>query len=84
MRTVVIRSEIERLIHQAPFQPFVLNIENGDRVTIEHAENIAFDPGAGNRDGSQDFYVLTRGIRLHAAFDAVTSVALQDTHGRPR
>ena len=45
MKTAVVRAEVQRLFRQVPFRPFVLNLENGDRITIEHPENIAFDPG---------------------------------------
>ena len=34
MKTAVVRAEVQRLIRQAPFRPFVLNLENGDRITI--------------------------------------------------
>ena len=44
MRADAIRAEVIRMIHQAPFRRFVLSMENGDRVTIGHPENIAFDP----------------------------------------
>lgn len=75
MRTEVIRAEIERLVRQAPFQPFFLTLENGDRVPIDHPENIAFEPGP---EGSSDFYVLSGRLRLFSTFDAVSSVALRD------
>lgn len=75
MRTEAVRSEVMRMVRQAPFRPFVLSMENGDRVTIGHAENIAFEP-----DGeSGDFYVISRGIRLFGTFDAVSSVAAADS-----
>ena len=59
------------MVRTAPFRPFVLSMENGDRVTIGHPENIAFDPD-GN---SADFYVISGSIRLFGTFAAVTSVA---------
>ena len=78
MRTKVVRAEIQRLIRQAPFQPFVLTLESGDRVTIGHPENIAFDPGESdaNGDGSIDFYVIAGPLRVYSTFEAVSSVAL--------
>lgn len=80
MRTEVIRAEIQRLLRQAPFQPFVLTVESGDRIPIEHPENIAFDPGTnGTEGGSSDFYVISRQLRVYSTFGAVTSVALLDT-----
>ncbi|HUY32249.1 MAG TPA: hypothetical protein VMV69_05675 [Pirellulales bacterium] len=82
MRTAHVRTEIQRLIRQAPFRPFVLNLENGDRVTIEHPENIAFDPGIDGPDiGSSDFYVISRSLRFYSTFEAVTHVALADLEG---
>ena len=44
MRADSIRSEVRRMVRQAPFRPFVLSMENGDRISIGHPENIAFDP----------------------------------------
>jgi hypothetical protein len=82
VRTEVVRGEVFGLVRQAPFRPFVLNLENGDRITIEHPENIAFDPGTnGTRSGSSDFYVISGNLRFFGTFDAVTSVALADTEG---
>ena len=78
MRTKVIRTEIQRLLRQAPFRPFVLSLENGDRVTIEHPENIAFDPSV-NGSGSSDFYAISGSLRLFSSFEAVSSVALLDS-----
>ncbi len=75
MRADAIRNEVLRMIHQAPFRPFVLSMENGDRVTIGHPENIAFDP----EGGSPDFYVISGRIRLFGTFDAVSSVATADS-----
>lgn len=75
MRADSIRSEIVRMVHQAPFRPFVVALENGDRVTIGHPENIAFDP-EGEFD---DFYVISGRVRLFSTFDAVSWVGAADT-----
>lgn len=53
-------------------------MENGDRVIIEHPENIAFDPTA---RGAGDFYVITGRLRFFSTFEAVTSVSLIDSEG---
>ena len=79
MRIEVVRSELRRLLRQVPFRPFALNLENGDRIIIEHPENIAFDPGADGSAGSSDFYVIARTLRVFSTFEAVTSVALIDS-----
>jgi hypothetical protein len=82
MRTEVVRAEVFRLMRQAPFRPFILSVENGDRITIDHPENIAFDPGTnGSGSGSVDFYVISGDLRFFGTFDAVTGVALADTDG---
>jgi hypothetical protein len=73
MRVELIRSEIQRLLRQVPFRPFILALENGDRVLIEHPENIAFDPRAG---ASSDFYVLSGSVRLFSTFEAVSSATM--------
>ena len=78
MRADLFRSEVVRLLRTAPFQPFVLNLENGDRLPIVHPENIAFDPTASNGRRTNEFYVVTSLMRFVGTFEAVTSIALQD------
>lgn len=78
MRTQVVRAEVERLLRQRPFRAFVMTLESGDRLTIEHPENIAFEPGD---VGSRDFYVLTGQLRMFSTFDAVSNTALLDNGG---
>jgi hypothetical protein len=78
-RVEAIRSEVQRLLRTAPFRPFALVMENGDRIVIEHPENIAFDPTATNGSSrSAEFYVISRQLRLFSTFGAVTTVALLD------
>ena len=78
-RADTIRGEVRRLIKANPFRPFALSLENGDRIMIEHPENIAFDPGATNgKSGSDDFYVISSQLRVFSNFSAVTSVAIVD------
>ncbi len=79
MRAEVVRSEVRRLLRQVPFRPFALSMENGDRIVIEHPENIAFDPGRNGTGGSSDFHAISRGLWVYSTFDAVTTVALVDT-----
>jgi hypothetical protein len=78
MKVQAIRTEVQRLIRQSPFRPFVISLDNGDRVTIEHLENIAFEPDNGENKGSEDFYVLTPRLRVYSTFEAVNSVSLLD------
>jgi hypothetical protein len=75
------RSEIQRLIRQVPFRRFALQMENGERIVIEHPENIAFDPDANGSAGSSEFYVISGRLRFFSTFEAVTSVVLMDRGG---
>ena len=79
MRTEVIQTAIRDLLRQVPFQPFALNMENGDRIVIEHPENIAFDPGDNGAPRRSNFSVISQHVVFFSSFDAVTSVALLDT-----
>lgn len=74
------RAEIHRLMRAVPFRRFILTLESGDRVLIEHPENIAFDP-EGKGDGADEFYVITGRLRLFRTFGAVSSVTLADLGG---
>jgi hypothetical protein len=53
-------------------------MENGDRIIIEHPENIAFDPGGNGPPPRSDFSVISRQLFFIGTFEAVTSVALID------
>ena len=74
-----IRSEILKMIRATPFRPFALTMENGDRIMIGHPENIAFEPGSSEGiGGSEDFYVISGGLRMFSTFGAITSIAVLD------
>ncbi len=79
-RIEAIRTKIHRLMRAVPFRRFVLSLESGDRVLIEHPENIAFDPEPKGAD-SDEFYVITGRLRLFSTFGAVSSIALADQDG---
>jgi hypothetical protein len=72
MQVELIRSELQRLLRQVPFRPFVITFVGGERAVIEHPENVAFDPRPGS---SSDFYVLSGSLRLFSTFGAVSSLA---------
>jgi hypothetical protein len=79
-RADTIRAEVHRLIRATPFRRFILILESGDRVLIEHPENIAFDPEA-KESGSDEFYIITGRLRMFSTFGAVASIALADREG---
>ena len=74
-RTEANRTSVLQLVQQRPFEPFALNMENGDRIIIEHPENIAFDVRENGRDR---FSVISDRLQYLSTFSAVTSVALID------
>jgi hypothetical protein len=73
MNPELIRSELQRLLHQTPFRPFAITFTGGERAVIEHSENVAFDPRPGS---STDFYVLTGSLRLFSTFERVSTFAM--------
>jgi hypothetical protein len=73
VKVELIRSEIQRLLRQSPFRPFVISFAGGEQAVIEHSENVAFDPRPG---ASSEFYVLTGSLRLLSTFDAVSSLSM--------
>jgi hypothetical protein len=75
-RVEVNRAEVLRLMRRQPFRPFYIRLESGDRLDIEHPENIAFDPGDAEGDG--EFHVISRSHRIVSTFAAVTAVAAKD------
>jgi hypothetical protein len=72
MRTEDFRKEIRRLVRERPFLPFFISLENGERIFIEHPENIAFSP---RPNSATDFYAISGDLRVHSSFDTVTSVS---------
>lgn len=79
MRTI--RDEVRQMVRAVPFRPFMLLMENGERVPVANPENIALN--AGNEDGSGGspfFDVIGERLRIASTFDAVTSIASLD-HG---
>jgi hypothetical protein len=75
MRVEETRAEFQRLVNQRPFQRFIINLENGDRFTVDHPENIAFDP---TENGQTRFYLITGSLSCFGTLQSVTSVVLQD------
>jgi hypothetical protein len=76
MQTNEIKTEVLRLLHEVPFRPFVITLENRQRVEIGHPENIAFDP---EPNGATDFYAFFGAARLFSTFEAVTSVSIANS-----
>lgn len=84
-RVDAVRSEILKLRRGRPFRPFALLMENGERILVGHPENIAFDPGtAEGVGGSEDYYVISGGLRMFSTLGSITSIAMMDAPPRRR
>jgi len=74
------RAVLTDMLRSVPFQSFALNMENGDRIVIEHPENIAFDS---TENGRNEIYIISNRLRLFTTFIAIASIAQLD-HPDPR
>ncbi len=55
-----VRAQLQRLVRAAPFRPFIIKLENGEQVPVEHPENIAFSPAPlPSGKVRQAFFVIT-------------------------
>lgn len=78
-RMKLMRHEVRQLIRAQPFRPFVLVVANGERVMVEHPENIALNAGnEDGTDGSPFFYVIGERLRIPSTFDAVSRIVTLD------
>lgn len=73
------RDEIQRMVRAVPFRPFAVVLDSGERIIVNHPENIAFDPG--NSDGSGGspyFYIISNRLRVFGTFEAISSIITLD------
>jgi hypothetical protein len=70
MRAEAIRAEVLRRVREAPFRPFVLSLESGDRVLVQSPENIAFEPIG----PWFHYFVISGRIRHGGSFEAVADI----------
>ena len=72
------RAELKRLRREVPFRPFIVSLDNSERMLIENPENVAFDP---EPNGIEDVTIIARQLRLHTTLSAVSGMYLADTGG---
>jgi hypothetical protein len=75
------RNQLRVFARAVPFQPFVINMENGDRLTVEHPENVSFDPTI---NGNQDFTIVGNRLIYWSNLSAVSSLAKLDREKLPQ
>ena len=73
MRIEETRAELQRFVNQRPFQRFIINLENGDRLTVDHPENMAFDP---TESGQTRFYLITGNLSCFGTLESAHSPAI--------
>ena len=74
-RAAVTREELVQHVRATPFMSFAISLENGERVIVQHPENIAFDPVEG---GSIYFYVIADKLRTFGTLDAISTITRLD------
>ena len=80
MRTETVREEIKNFLQRRPFAPFVVSLESGGGILIEHPENIAYNPVADPATAPGGRLVIVAGeYSMFTTFDAVTSMTYRDT-----
>jgi hypothetical protein len=78
--TLIMRDEILRLLEVRPYQPFEINLENGDRIVVEHPENLMMGPGQGSGRFANRLHVIgSSEVLFCTSLEKVTSVAEIDT-----
>ena len=75
MRAEVFRLELTKVLRHQPFEKFLIAFDSGDKVIIEHPENVAFDPTPGS---SYHLYVVGGNARRHSSLDGVSTIILLD------
>jgi hypothetical protein len=79
MRTQVVRDEVKAFLKRVPFQPFVMTLESGQQLLIEHPENIAFNPDADPETKPVRRFVVVSGEHsTFSTFDAVSGITFRD------
>ncbi len=79
MRTQTVREELKGLIKRVPFQPFIITLESGQQLLIEHPENIAFNPQADPESKQGRRFVVVSGEHsTFSTFDAVSGITFGD------
>jgi hypothetical protein len=77
MRSVSMYEKMTELLKAVPFRPFMVNFENGQQVTVDHPENVAYAPrvnGHKRKKGRRDLYIMARNLSVHSTFDAITAI----------
>lgn len=74
-RSDTVRAQLLLMVRAVPFRSFAMNMENGDRIIVEHPENISFDA---DEDGLHDFAVISSKVRYWGNLSAITTIAVLD------
>ena len=75
VKTDTIREQLTQLVRSHPFHPFHVNLENGDKLKIEHPENIAF---SANRKGSDRLFIISSDLVHYGSIATITSLTELD------
>ena len=78
-RTATVREQVNQFVHARPLHRFMIILENGTQLLVEHPECVAFNPALSEGDRGWDkFSVIADGMFSYCTFDGVTSVNVLD------
>jgi hypothetical protein len=70
-----VRAQLQELVHANPFCPFIVELESGKQVLVDHPEAIAYRPDR------QTFYILTDDGEVRSNLGAITSLHVVNRTG---
>ena len=74
-RLLTMRDELRNIVRSVPFHPFAIVLENGDRIIVEHPENVAFDPSDNGRDR---LHIISNQLVHYGTISSITSLVVLD------
>lgn len=75
IRIDTVRGQLTELVRAHPFHPFIIGLENGDRITVEHPENVAFDS---KENGLNRLFIIAERLVHNTTLSAVSNISELD------
>lgn len=78
MKAEAMRQQILDLLKKRPFEPFILTFDSGEKIIVEHPENMAYDPAPKSSADTTRFSVVSSRINTFGTFDAISTITTLD------
>lgn len=75
VKTDTVRTQLTELVRAHPFNPFLVCLDNGREITIEHPENCAFDS---NNGGLNRLFIISNSLVHHSTLSSVSNIVELD------